>query len=157
MDYVWIIAGGILLIAGLIGCFLPVLPGPPLAFFGLLIQQLKSSSPFSTRFIVIVLVVTIIITLLDYIIPVYFTKKSGGSKYGVWGCTIGLVIGLWLGPIGIIAGPFVGAFLGELIASTDPAKAFNAAIGSFIGFLTGTFLKLIVCFAMTWYWITSWV
>jgi uncharacterized protein len=157
MDYVWIIAGGILLIAGMIGCFLPVLPGPPLAFFGLLIQQLKSSSPFSTRFIVIVLVVTIIITILDYIIPVYSTKKYGGSKYGVWGCTIGLVIGLWLGPLGIIAGPFVGAFLGELIASTEPAQAFKAATGSFIGFLTGTFLKLIVCFVMIGYWVTSWI
>jgi uncharacterized protein len=157
MDYVWIIVGGILLIAGMIGCFLPVLPGPPLAFFGLLIQQLKSSSPFSTRFIVIVLVVTIIITILDYIIPVYSTKKYGGSKYGVWGCTIGLVIGLWLGPLGIIAGPFVGAFLGELIASTEPAQAFKAATGSFIGFLTGTFLKLIVCFVMIGYWVTSWI
>jgi uncharacterized protein len=157
MDYVWIIAGGILLIAGMIGCFLPVLPGPPLAFFGLLIQQLKSSSPFSTRFIVIVLVVTIIITILDYIIPVYSTKKYGGSKYGVWGCTIGLVIGLWLGPLGIIAGPFVGAFLGELIASTEPAQAFKAATGSFIGFLTGTFLKLIVCLVMIGYWVASWI
>jgi uncharacterized protein YqgC (DUF456 family) len=157
MDYLWIASGGVLLIAGIIGCFLPVLPGPPLAFFGLLIQQLKSPSPFSSRFIFIFLIVTILITILDYVIPVYSTKKFGGSKYGIWGCTVGLIIGLWLGPFGIITGPFIGALLGELIASTDPSQALKAATGSFIGFLAGTFLKLIVCFVMAWYWFTSWV
>jgi len=157
MDYVWIVAGGVLLISGIIGCFLPVLPGPPLAFFGLLIQQLKSTSPYSNRIIVIFLLVTIVITILDFVIPVYSTKKSGGSKFGVWGCTIGLLIGLWLGPVGIILGPFIGAFSGELINNTDFNQAFKAAVGSFIGFLAGTFLKLIVCFVMFWYWVTSWI
>ncbi len=157
MDYVWIISGGVLLLAGIIGCFLPVLPGPPLAYFGLLIQQLKSSSPFSTKFLIVFLLITIGITLLDYIIPVYGTKKFGGSKYGVWGSTLGLLIGLFFGPIGIIAGPFIGALIGELLAASDPALAFKAATGSFIGFLAGTFLKLVVCFVMVWYWVTSWL
>jgi uncharacterized protein YqgC (DUF456 family) len=156
MDYVWIIAGGLLLLAGLIGCFLPVLPGPPLAFIGLLIQQLKSSAPFTNRFIIIFLLITIFITVLDYVIPVYGTKKFGGSKYGVWGSTIGLLIGLWLGPIGMIAGPFIGAWIGELLATSDAAQALKAATGSFLGFLAGTFLKLMVCLVMVWYWITSW-
>ncbi len=157
MDYVWIISGGVLLLAGMIGCFLPVLPGPPLAFFGLLIQQLKSSSPFSTKFLIVFLLITIGITLLDYIIPVYGTKKFGGSKYGIWGSTMGLLIGLFFGPVGIIAGPFIGALIGELLATSDPAQALKAATGSFIGFLAGTFLKLIVCFTMAWYWINSWM
>jgi uncharacterized protein YqgC (DUF456 family) len=157
MDYVWIISGGILLLVGIIGCFLPVLPGPPLAYFGLLIQQLKSTSPFSTRFLIVFLLITIGITVLDYIIPVYGTKKFGGSKYGVWGSTLGLLIGLFFGPIGIIAGPFIGALIGELLAASDPAQAFKAATGSFIGFLAGTFLKLVVCFVMVWYWVTSWL
>ena len=157
MDYVLIISGGVLLIAGIIGCFLPVLPGPPLAFFGLLIQQLKSISPFSNRFIIIFLTITILVTVLDYVIPVYGTKKFGGSKYGVWGSIAGLLIGLWFGPLGIIAGPFIGALIGELIVSKDSTIAMKAAIGSFIGFLAGTFLKLMVCFAMVWYWIASWV
>lgn len=157
MDYVWIVSGGVLLLAGIVGCFLPVLPGPPLAYLGLLIQQLKSSSPFSTRFLIVFLLITVVITLLDYIIPVYGTKKFGGSQYGVWGSTLGLLIGLFLGPIGIIAGPFIGALIGELIAATDPAQALKAATGSFIGFLAGTFLKLAVCFVMIWFWITSWI
>jgi hypothetical protein len=157
MDYVWIISGGLLIVAGIIGCFLPFLPGPPLAFLGLLAQQFKSSSPYSSRVILLFLVITVVITLLDYVIPVYSTKKFGGSKYGVWGCTIGLIAGFWLGPFGIIVGPFAGAMLGEFIASNDSAQALKAATGSFIGFLAGTFLKLIVCFAMGWYWFTSWI
>jgi uncharacterized protein YqgC (DUF456 family) len=157
MDYVWIISGGILLLAGVLGCFLPVLPGPPLAFVGLLLQQLKSSPPFSTRFMVVFLLIAIAITILDYVIPVYGTKKFGGSKYGVWGSTLGLLVGLFLGPIGIILGPFVGALIGELIAAADPAHALRAATGSFIGFLAGTFLKLIACLVMVGYWINSWL
>ncbi len=157
MDYVWIISGGVLLVAGLIGCFLPVLPGPPLAFFGLLIQQLKSTMPFTTRFIIIFLLITVLITVLDYIIPVYGTKKFGGSKYGVWGSTIGLLIGLWFGPVGMIAGPFIGAWIGELMATSDASQALKAATGSFIGFLAGTLLKLNVCFVMVWYWVVSWM
>jgi uncharacterized protein len=157
MDYVWIISGGVLLVAGLIGCFLPVLPGPPLAFLGLLIQQLKSTTPFTIRFIIIFLLITVIITVLDYVIPVYGTKKFGGSKYGVWGSTIGLLVGLWFGPLGIIAGPFIGAWVGELIATSDASQALKAAIGSFIGFLAGTVLKLMLCLVMVWYWVSSWI
>jgi len=157
MDYVWIVLGGVLLLVGILGCLLPVLPGPPLAYLGLLIQQLKSSSPFSTRILIVFLLITIGITVLDYIIPVYGTKKFGGSTFGVWGSTIGLLIGLFFGPMGIIAGPFIGALIGELIATSDPAQALKAATGSFIGFLAGTFLKLVVCLVMAWYWITSWI
>lgn len=157
MDYIWITLGGILLATGVVGCFLPVLPGPPLAFAGLLIQQLKSSPPFSLRFLVIFLIVTIIITALDYLIPVYSTKKFGGSKYGVWGCIIGLIAGIWFGPAGIIIGPFMGAWIGELLNGSNSEKAFQAAMGSFIGFLAGTLLKLIASFVMIWYWVMSWV
>jgi uncharacterized protein YqgC (DUF456 family) len=157
MDYVWIVSGGLLLLAGIVGCFLPVVPGPPLAFLGLWIQQLKETSPFSVRFIIFFLIGTILITILDYVIPVYSTKKFGGSKYGVWGCTIGLLVGFWMGPIGIIAGPFLGALIGELIASNNSTQALKAATGSFIGFLAGTVLKLVACFIMMWYWIMSWL
>lgn len=157
MDFVWIISGGILLLVGIIGCFLPVLPGPPLAYVGLLIQQLKSSSPFSSRFLIVFLLITIVITVLDYFIPIYGTKKFGGSRFGIWGSTLGLLMGLFFGPIRIIVGPFIGALIGELMATSEPTKAFKAATGSFIGFLAGTFLKLVVCFTMAWYWINSWI
>jgi uncharacterized protein len=156
MDIFWIVVGGLFMVVGLAGCFLPVIPGPPLAFIGLWIQQLKSQPPFEARFLWIWAGVTLLVTVLDYWMPVYSTKKFGGSKYGIWGCTIGLIIGLWMGPLGIILGPFVGAFVGEIIANQNSSNAFKAAVGSFVGFLFSTLLKLIACSIMIWYWVASW-
>jgi hypothetical protein len=155
MDVVWIALGVILMLAGLAGCALPFLPGPPLCYLALLLQQLKELAPFNTKFLWIWAGITIVITLLDYIIPVFGTKKYGGSKFGVWGCMIGLVFGLFFGPLGIIIGPFVGAFVGELLAKSDSNLALRAAWGSFVGFLMGTLLKLIACFVMIYYFIRS--
>lgn len=151
MDLLWIILGIILMIIGLIGSVLPFLPGPPLCYIGLLIQQLRTDAPYSFNFLMIWAIVTIGITVFDYIVPVYGTQKLGGTKYGVWGSTIGLIAGFWFGPAGIILGPFVGAFIGEWLAHNQTDKAFKAAVGSFIGFLFGTLLKLIVCGIMTWH------
>jgi len=156
MDILWIVLGGLFMIVGLAGCFLPVLPGPPLAFIGLWIQQLKSQPSFDARFLWLWAGITILVTVLDYWMPVYSTKKFGGSKYGIWGCTVGLIIGLWMGPLGIVVGPFVGAFVGEIIANQNSSNAFKAAAGSFVGFLFSTLLKLIACSIMIWYWVASW-
>jgi len=156
MDILWIVLGGVFLLIGLVGCFLPILPGPPIAFVGLWIQQVKAEAPFSQKFLWIWVGIVLVITILDYMIPVYGTKKFGGSKYGVWGCTIGLVVGLWMGPIGIIAGPFLGAFIGEMLANQNSAQAMKAATGSIIGFLLSTGIKLIACSVMIWYWAASW-
>ncbi len=129
---------------GVIGSILPIIPGPPLSYLGLLILQLQETPPFSTRFLIIWLIVVIAITALDYIVPQMGTKKWGGSRYGVWGSTIGLILGLFFfPPFGFIIGPMVGAFVGEMIYQKDKDKAFRAAVGSFIGFLAGTALKLI--------------
>jgi len=156
MDILWIVLGGVLLFIGLIGCFLPILPGPPIAFIGLWIQQLKTEVPFSAKLLWIWVGIACVVTILDYLIPAYGTKRFGGSKYGVWGCTIGLLIGFWMGPIGIIAGPFLGAFVGELLANQSSAQAFKAATGSIVGFFLSTGIKLVACSFMIWYWITSW-
>lgn len=151
MDLLWIIVGIILMVAGIIGCVLPLLPGPPLCFLALLLQQLRSDAPYSLYFLLVWAFIAVGITVLDYAIPVYGTRKFGGSKYGMWGSTIGLLIGLWFGPAGIILGPFLGAFIGEWLANTKMDQAFQAALGSFIGFLFGTLLKLVVCAVMAWY------
>ena len=151
MVTLWIILGIILLLVGIAGCVLPFLPGPPLCFLALLLQQFNQPPVFETKFMWIWATVTLAVTLLDYFIPVVGTKKFGGSKYGMWGCTIGLIAGLWFGPLGIIVGPFVGAFIGEILANNDSATALRSAFGSFIGFLFGTLLKLIVCFVMGYY------
>lgn len=146
-----LIVGALLMIAGLAGCILPFLPGPPLCFLALLIQQLNNEPPFNTDFLLLWAGITIVVTVLDYIIPVCGTRTFGGSKYGAWGCTIGLVVGLFVGPFGIIVGPFLGAFIGEIIANNNSGAALRSAIGSFLGFLLGTLLKLVVCLCMAWY------
>ena len=151
MDTLWLVLGIIVMLVGILGCFLPFLPGPPLCYAALLIQQLRSDAPYTAKFLWIWAGITLVVTVLDYVIPLYGTRRYGGSKYGVWGCTIGLIAGIWLGPLGIILGPFVGAFIGEMIASNDSDNALKAAWGSFVGFLFGTLLKLVVCLVMAWY------
>jgi uncharacterized protein YqgC (DUF456 family) len=151
MDTFWLVLGFVLMAVGILGCLLPLLPGPPLAFAALLIQQLRTDPPFTAKFLWIWGIITVVVTALDYIIPVYGTRKYGGSSYGVWGCTIGLIAGIWMGPLGIIVGPFVGAFIGELLARNNSENALKAAWGSFVGFLFGTLLKLIACLVMAWY------
>ena len=151
MDTLWIVLGIIIMLVGVVGSILPLLPGPPLCFLALLIQQLRTDAPFTPKFLWIWAGITVVVTGLDYIIPLYGTRKFGGSKFGIWGCTIGLLAGFWMGPLGIIIGPFAGAFIGEMIASNNSDHALKAAWGSFVGFLLGTLLKLVVCFVMAWY------
>lgn len=151
MDTFWLLMGGLLIVGGIIGSVVPFLPGPPLAYAGLLLQQFRSDPPFTVKFLLIWAGITILVSVLDYFIPLFGTKKFGGSKYGMWGCTIGLVAGIFFPPWGIIAGPFLGAFIGEMIASNQSEQALRAAVGSFIGFLFGTLLKLVACFMMGWY------
>jgi uncharacterized protein len=155
IDTLLLTAGVILMLVGLAGCVLPFLPGPPLCYAALLIQQFQETPPYSTNFLVIWAIVTVVVTGLDYVIPIYGTRKYGGTKYGMWGCAIGLIVGIWLGPLGIILGPFVGAFIAELIANSNSEQALRAAWGSFVGFLLGTLLKLIACFVMIWYFIQA--
>ncbi len=139
------------MIVGVMGCILPLLPGPPLCYVALLLQQLRSDPPFTAKFLWIWAGITVAVTVLDYVIPLYGTRRYGGSKYGIWGCTLGLIAGFWLGPLGIIIGPFVGAFIGEMLANNNSERALKAAWGSFVGFLFGTLLKLIACVVMVWY------
>lgn len=155
MDWLWITIGIILCIIAIAGSILPLLPGPPVAYAGLLIQQLRDPNPFTTQFLLIWLGIVLISLVLDYVIPIWGTKKFGGTKYGVWGCTLGFLAAFWMGPWGVIIGPFVGAFVGEMIAGQDSHKSLKAAIGSFVGFLLGSFLKLVVCFFMLFYIIRS--
>jgi uncharacterized protein len=147
--------GGLLVIGGIAGSFLPLLPGPPLAYAGLLIQQFRTSAPYTTKFLLIWAGITIIILILDFLVPLWGTKKYGGSKYGIWGCAIGFLFAFWMGPVGVILGPLIGAFIGELIYQQNSQKAFRAAKGAFLGFLFGSLLKFISCLVMGYYLIKS--
>ena len=152
MDYVLIAVGVIFIISGILGCVLPIIPGPPLSYIGLLFLHFTEKYDFSSKFLIIWAAITIAVYAIDYVIPVWGTKKFGGSKRGVWGSIIGLLIGLFFfPPIGIIIGPFLGAVIGELSAGKDSGTALKSGFGSFMGFLTGTLLKLITSGMMTWY------
>ncbi len=143
MDIVFIILGVVLLVAGLAGCVLPVIPGPPLAWLSLLLLQFTESIPQDWDMVWLTLAVAVVVQILDYIVPAMGTKKFGGTKYGVWGAMIGLVAGLITPiPLGVIVGPFLGAFIGEMIHQNQAEKALRAALGSLVGFLFSTGLKI---------------
>ncbi|MGK0494305.1 MAG: hypothetical protein ACJAU2_000684 [Maribacter sp.] len=147
MDIALLIIGFLFMLVGILGSFLPVLPGPPISWIGLFLLYLTKSVPDNWWVLGITLVVALIILALDYIIPAIGTKKFGGTKAGMIGTTIGLLIALFfpiLGPLGIIIWPFIGALIGELLNKADKKTATKAAFGSFLGFLTGTFLKFMV-------------
>ena len=155
MDIFLIILGAICLLVGILGCVLPVLLGVPLAYCGLLLLHATDKVQFSWQFLVIWVVVTIVVQVLDSVVPIWGTKKFGGSKMGVWGSTLGLLVGLFFGPWGIVLGPFLGAVVFELIDGKNTRLALKAGWGSFVGLMTGTILKLICCGLMTYYFIAA--
>jgi len=145
MDIFLILLASLFLILGIIGSFLPILPGPITSWFGFLILYLSDVTDFSITLLIITFVIALIIWVLDFFIPAIGTKKFGGSKYGVIGTTIGLIIGVIFPiPFGILIGPFLGALAGELINESKSNQAIKAAFGSFLGFLASSFIKFIV-------------
>ncbi len=159
MDIFLLILGFLFILLGIIGSFLPVLPGPITGWVGLLILHLTAIIPMNWTFLGITLAIAIFIWGIDYVIPAWGTKKFGGTKYGIWGSVIGLILGLiLLGPFGVIIGPFVGAFIGEIIYdSKDGKRALKAAFGSFVGFMLSTGLKFITSLVFMYlYWSKFW-
>lgn len=152
MDYFLIASGIILTLFGIIGCVLPLLPGPPLNYMALLLLHFTSGHQFTSLFLIIWAVITVVVYGLDYVIPAWGTKKFGGSRRGVWGSIIGLIIGIFFfPPFGIILGPFIGAVIGELSSGKEAKSALKSGFGSFAGFMLGVLLKLIASGMMTWY------
>lgn len=156
-DYLLLISGILLMILGIIGCLVPVLPGPPFSFIGIILLHLSRFGQFSGTILIILGSLAAVVTILDYIVPVWGTRKFGGTKYGARGATVGLIIGLFLGPAGIIIGPLIGAFVGEMIFRDDISYALKAGFGSLLGFLTGIGLKLAASFIMTFYFVKEWI
>jgi len=147
MDILLLSIGAILMVVGILGSFLPVLPGVPVSWLGLLLIFLTPSVPMDYWFLGITFFVAVLIYGLNWIIPAMGTKRFGGSRSGMIGATIGLVVGLIAPiPFGVIIGPFIGAFIGEIINKSDRRSALKAAFGSFIGFLASSFMEFIVAF-----------
>ena len=133
-----LVIAGLCMLIGIIGCIVPGLPGVPIAYAGLWIAQITERVDFTWQTLLIWGIVTIVVTVLDYVVPAWGTKQFGGTKWGVVGSTIGVFAGLFFGPVGVIAGPLVGAVLGELLGGKQVAEAIRAGWGSFVGLLFGT-------------------
>lgn len=149
MDIFLLIVAFVCMLVGIIGCILPGLPGMPVAYVGLWIAQATERVQFSWQMLLIWGIVVVVLTVLDYIVPAWGTKKYGGSRYGVWGSTIGVIVGLFAGIWGVIIGPLIGAIICELISGKSAGNALKAGWGSFVGILFSTVLKLIACGMMT--------
>ncbi|MEX0607965.1 MAG: DUF456 domain-containing protein [Balneolaceae bacterium] len=155
MEILWIILGAIFIIIGLIGAFLPIIPGLPFSYLGLIILQLVYAPFTLTFFIVWGIIVALISFVLDSAIPAWSTAKFGGSTYGITGSVVGLVAGVFFPPLGFIFGPLIGAFIGEIIAGNKSDKALKSAFGAFIGFMAATGLKVIAAGVMAWYYFSN--
>ena len=132
-------------IVGIIGCFIPMIPGPPISFLGLVIIYCNADNEISGIALTIYGILTIATIILDYVIPALGVKYFGGTKAGKWGSFIGTFIGLSFFPWGLLLGPFFGAFIGELIGRQSKKAAFKSGIGSLLGFVFGVLMKFIVC------------
>ncbi|MBQ3383033.1 MAG: DUF456 domain-containing protein [Bacteroidales bacterium] len=143
---------------GIIGCVLPVIPGPPISWLGMMVLYFwgkgtdSAGDTMSTRLLIIWLVIMAVVTVLDYIVPSYLTKATGGSKYASRGALAGVLVGLFFAPLGIVIGPMLGAFICEAAFSGKKAgQSIVPALGAFAGFVCGTLLKLIACGFMMYY------
>ena len=155
MDTFLIVLAGFFLIVGLIGSAISKLPGTPLCYLGIIILQYSSIAEFSVHFFIKWGILVIAVQGLDYLIPEWGTKKFGGSKKGVWGCFLGMVAGMYFGPVGIIAGAIAGEFIGELFAGKESNQAIHHAISSFSFFILGTISQLIVSGILIYYYIDN--
>jgi len=157
MHTFFIVLAIILGIVGIIGSVVPGLPGPPLSWVGLIIMYyLKGTNgagdPMSTKFLILWLIITTLVTVVDYVVPAWFTKLTGGSKYAARGAIAGLIVGMIVSPVGVIVGALLGAFGAELLfAGKDTLSSIKSALGAFLGFLFGTGIKLIASGLMMYY------
>ena len=156
MNIAFSILAGILLLLGFLGTFVPVLPGAPLAWLGILLAFFSDYNEISFVILIVTAVAAVIVSILDNVLPVVLTNKIGGSKAATIGSTIGLIAGFFLGPAGIIAGPFLGALIGELINSNgDFFTSLKSAWGAFLGFVLGTGIKMITVGLFIWIYVRS--
>ena len=141
------------MLVGIIGSVVPALPGPPLSYVGLLLLQLTDKVQFSTSFLVVWGIVVLAVTILDYLLPIWTTKKVGGSKAGINGSIIGMVVGIIFTPIGMILGTLLGAIIGEIIGGASGDKALKSGLATFVGTMLSIGIKLIVCVSLLMYYI----
>ena len=158
MDWVWVISGALLILIGIVGSVLPALPGPPISLLGLGLLKFHSRVAPELGWALLgwLIFFTILVTLIDYLLPIWGTKIFGGTRAGKIGSTIGLLGGLFipvLGPLTFLFGPLIGAVIGELVGGSNLALAIKSGFGSFLGFLGGTLMKLMLCLVILYFFI----
>ena len=142
MNSFLLIISVILIITGLIGSFIPIIPGPITSWFGLFTLSQIQNFPNNNTLLITTFVIGITIFILDYFIPIIGSKYFGGSKYGIIGVSIGMLIGLISPvPFGIIIGAFSGALIGEVLAGKQLSQGIKPAMGSLIGIITSSLIK----------------
>jgi uncharacterized protein YqgC (DUF456 family) len=157
LEGMMIVVGSILMLLGLAGSILPMLPGPPLSFIGLFLLALIKhfSPPLTATWVIILAIVTILVTALDYILPLLGAKRYGASKWGVWGSVLGMAIGLFWSPLAMLLGAFIGAVFVEWFAGKKKGEALRAGWGVVMGTLFATILRLGVSGMMTYYFVLA--
>jgi uncharacterized protein YqgC (DUF456 family) len=155
LETIAMIIGAVLVFLGIAGCLLPILPGPPLSFVGLLLLALASRflPPLTPAFMIGMAILTIAVTVADYIIPMLGAKRYGASKWGIWGSVIGMAVGIFFSPFGMVLGALIGAVVAEWLVQKEKGRALRAGWGVLIGSLLGTVLKLGVSGMMAYYFI----
>lgn len=140
-----IVLGLLFALVALVGCILPVIPGPPLSFLALIcLSYAKNWESFSSKFLIIMAVFMVVVTALDYLVPVGGAKKYGASPKGVWGSITGMFAGVFFfPPWGILLGGIAGAFAGELLAGKEGKVALRVSWGILVGYMVSTGLKMI--------------
>jgi uncharacterized protein YqgC (DUF456 family) len=155
LETIAIVIGSIFVLVGIAGCVLPILPGPVLIFLGLLILALLKDffPPLTPTLMIVMAILTVIVTIGDYMIPLWGAKKYGTSKWGIWGSVAGMAIGLLFSPFGMLLGAVIGAVAVEWLVQKEKGKAFKAGWGIIVGSLLGAVLKLGVSGMMVYYFI----
>lgn len=154
MNSVCVYIGWALLVLGLIGCFIPMLPGPLLAYFSLVLLYFAKGTASSSGFTLsLTAVLTVLVIVLDYVVPALGAKRFHCSRMGTVGCLVGTIVGLFFLPIGVVVGPFLGALMGELVAGKNFTASLVGAIGALLGYVTGIVIKVAFCiYIATIYW-----
>lgn len=155
LEIILIVIGFIILILGMLGCILPVIPGPPLSYLAIIILSFaKNWEPFSTQFLIIMAIITVLVTLVDYFVPILGAKRYGATRAGIWGSVAGLLIGTFaFPPFGMFIGAFLGALIGEFLVGRTQKEALRASWGVFWGTMLGLGLKLMVSGVITYYYV----
>ncbi len=157
LEGIIVVIGSILMLLGLAGSILPILPGPPLSFIGLLVLALLRhfSPPLTPALVIILAIVTILVIAMDYIIPLLGAKRYGASKCGLWGSVLGMAIGMFWSPFAMLAGAFIGAVVVEWLIGKKKGEALRAGWGVMVGTLFATILRLGVSGVMTYYFVLA--